>query len=74
MFVNEAINWLLYKKCTDKEIRIIRPAASDKFVLLEDGRMIPVEPGGMVEIALNELGAKIVEAEIPSGEMENQST
>jgi hypothetical protein len=32
-----------------------------RFVVLEDGRLVPVEPGGMVEVALNELGAKVVE-------------
>jgi hypothetical protein len=71
MMVKEAINWLL-------EGIENKPGAPEsttiRFVLLEDGRLVPVEPGGMVEIALNELGAKIVEAETPSGEMENQST
>jgi hypothetical protein len=32
-----------------------------RLILLDDGRLIPVETGGMVDIAMKELGAKIVE-------------
>lgn len=60
MFVNQAINRLVDKKCADEGIQAIRPAALERFVLLEDGRLIPVEPGGMVELALTELGARVV--------------
>jgi hypothetical protein len=58
--------------CKEKEAQEARSSTYAKFVLLEDGRLVPVEPGGMVEVALNELGAKIVEVEIPSVEKVDQ--
>jgi hypothetical protein len=31
---------------------------------MRDGRLVAVEPGGMVDVAIHELGAEIVEVEI----------
>ena len=51
--------------CKEKEAQETRSSTDIRFVLLEDGRLVPVEPGGMVEVGLDEMGAKIVEVEIP---------
>jgi hypothetical protein len=32
-----------------------------RFLQLEDGRLIPIETGGMVDIATQEFGAKIIQ-------------
>ncbi len=34
-----------------------------RLIYLEDGRVVPVEPDGMVDIALRELGAKVIDVE-----------
>ncbi len=31
---------------------------------LEDNRYVEIEPGGMVDLALNELGARIIKVEV----------
>ena len=39
-----------------------------KFVRLKDGRLVPIQPDGMVDIALREMGAELVEIEeLPEG-------
>lgn len=35
-----------------------------KVIHLEDGRRAPIEAGGMVDLALHEFGAKVVEVKI----------
>jgi hypothetical protein len=36
------------------------------YILLDDGRLMPVQSGGMVELALKELGARLVGVEAAS--------
>ncbi len=72
MFTKEGAIRLFGKVCGEDDGSESRSSSIQKFVLLEDGRLVPVEPGGMVEIALNELGAKIVEVRIQSEERVNQ--
>jgi hypothetical protein len=72
MFTKEGMVPLFGKICTGEHAQESKHAPFRKFVLLDDGRLVPVEPGGMVEVALNELGAKIVKVEIPSGEKVEQ--
>ena len=38
-------------------------ASSDQLVELEDGRVILIDPEGLVALALQELGAKLVDVE-----------
>ena len=73
MFVKEPIIYLLEQSCSKENTTKVRKKAIRKFVLLEDGRMVPVEPGGMVEVGLSELGAKVVEVDLPNGEKVSQS-
>ncbi|MEJ2012627.1 MAG: hypothetical protein P8X64_10460 [Anaerolineales bacterium] len=35
----------------------------DIYILLTDGSLQPVQPGGMVELALKELGARLIRVE-----------
>jgi hypothetical protein len=72
MFTKEGAIRSFGKLCGDDNGSESQPSSIRKFVLLEDGRMVPVEPGGMVEIALGELGAKIVEVQIHPEERVNQ--
>jgi hypothetical protein len=62
MVVKEAIRWFHKVKHTEKESQ----RGEISFILLEDGRLVPVERGGMVELALRELGAKVVEVKTPT--------
>jgi len=64
MFTKEGINRLFGKSCQEENGQEAQSSSVHKFVLLENGRLVPIEPGGMVEIALNELGARIIEVEI----------
>ena len=68
MFTKEGISHLFDRICSEEEAQEVPTSNIEKFVVLDNGRLVPIEPGGMVELALNELGAKVVEAEIPSGE------
>jgi len=68
MHVKEAIRWLCKVKHPEKE----SPKGKIKFILLEDSRLVPVEPGGMVEMALRELGARVVEVDFQNRERESQ--
>ena len=72
MFVKEAKSYLFEEPCSKEDTTKARERNIKKFILLEDGRMVPVDPGGMVEVALIELGAKVVEVEDLSGEKVNQ--
>ena len=40
---------------------------------MRDGRLVEVEPGGMVDVAYHELGAEIVEVELLEDEPETSS-
>jgi hypothetical protein len=42
-------------------------------ILMRDGRLVAVEPGGMVDVAYHELGAEIVEVEVLEDEPEASS-
>ena len=72
MFTKEGSVHLFDKSCAEDHTQDSKSSSIGRFVLLEGGRLVPVEPGGMVEVALNELGAKIVKVEIPSGERVDQ--
>ncbi len=72
MFTKEGAIRLFGKVCGEDNRSESISSSIPKFVLLEDGRLVPVEPGGMVEIALNELGAKIVEVQIRPEERVDQ--
>jgi hypothetical protein len=54
------------------ERREVSPQTLDSVVTieviyLEDGRCAPVKPGGMVDVALRELGARVVEVKVVDG-------
>jgi hypothetical protein len=61
MCVGKLTNGLMIKQRSNDEQEKANLPTSIRFVILEDGRLVPVEPGGMVELALSELGAKVVE-------------
>jgi hypothetical protein len=63
MFTKEGAIRLFGEVCGDDNGSGSQSSSIQKFILLEDGRLVLVEPGGMVEIALDELGAKIVEVQ-----------
>jgi hypothetical protein len=41
--------------------------SSRRYVALDDGRLTPIEPDGMVDVAISEMGARIAEVELISG-------
>jgi hypothetical protein len=65
MFTKEGMERLFGRACSGDDGQEKKSSSShNRFVILENGRLVPIEPGGMVEIALNELGARIIEVEI----------
>lgn len=68
MLTKEGVERLFGRDCSGKDGQENEPLSLHKLVLLENGRLVPIEPGGMVEMALNELGAKIIKVEIPGPE------
>jgi hypothetical protein len=69
MCVEKLTNGLMIKPQSNDEQEKANLSTSIRFVILEDGRLVPVEPGGMVEVALSELGAQVVEV-FYEGELE----
>jgi hypothetical protein len=49
------------KDRVSKESRYLEQTPSFVYHQLADGRMAPVESGGLVELALSELGARLVD-------------
>lgn len=72
MFTKEGISRLFERICSEEEAQEVTTSNIEKFVVLDNGRLVPIEPGGMVELALNELGAKIVEVKNPFREKVDQ--
>lgn len=72
MFTKEGVSQLSERICSEEEAQEVTTSNIEKFVVLDNGRLVPIEPGGMVELALNELGAKIVEVKNPFREKVDQ--
>lgn len=51
-----------YKQRSSRETHRSQNAALMFYHRLDDGRMVPIESGGLVELALSELGARLVDA------------
>jgi hypothetical protein len=47
--------------CTTDEVEHAEDVSTYLHIELLDGRLAPVESGGLVELALNELGAELVD-------------
>jgi hypothetical protein len=62
------INWNTLSEITvdqDKRAPLALDApVSIKVQHLEDSRYVEIEPGGMVDLAVNELGARIIKVEV----------
>ncbi|NIM94943.1 MAG: hypothetical protein GTO18_14675 [Anaerolineales bacterium] len=45
-----------------KEPKAVRPPIR-KYIEIKDGRLIPIDPDGMVDVAVRELGARVVDVD-----------